>query len=116
MKTYTVTLAHCDAWNEQTLVVEAASVEERVPRRSTSPMRDASIAISSAPRIRALPSSPESPKAETSKTTMDLILSTMSSADRSCSSIPSKAAFGAGTLLAALEAALPELESELDQR
>ena len=116
MKTFTVTVAYYDAWNEQTLVVEAGSVEEACARaieiaddervhhyrrRSWDPGVTFVAGIAEGGALDDNDGPP----------LLDNVIGGPIPFENS-----EEAAFGAGVLRDALEAALPELESELDQR
>lgn len=116
MKTFTVTVAYYDTWSEQTLVVEARSIDEACTK---------AIAIADDERI-------EHYRARSWDPGVTFVAGITEGGDAGDNgggdaldnviggAIPfehsEEAAFGACVLRDALKAALPELESELEQR
>jgi hypothetical protein len=116
MQTYTVTVAYYDAWNEQTLVVEADSVEDACAK---------AIAIADTERVHHYQRHSWDPGAtfvagiaeggarddNDGPCVLDKVIGGPIPIGHS-----EEAVFGAGVLRDALKAALPELEGELEQR
>lgn len=116
MKTFTVTLAYYDAWNEQTLVVEAASVEEACAKAidiADGERVDHYQLHSWDPGVTFVAGITEGGEIDDNDVpyVLDNVIGGPIPFEHS-----EEAAFGGGVLLAALKAALPELESELEQR
>jgi hypothetical protein len=116
MKTYTVTVACYDAWNEQTLVVEADSIEEACAR---------AIQIADAERVHRYQLRSWDPGATFVAGVADGGALDDNDGPYALDSViggpipfehSEEAAFGAGVLHDALKAALPELENEMEQR
>ena len=116
MTTFTVTVAYYDAWNEQTLVVDADSIDDACAK---------AIEIADAERVDHYRSHAWDPGVSfvagiaeggdlddnEGPYVLDNVIGGAIPFDHS-----EEAAFGAGMLRDALKAALPELESELAQR
>lgn len=116
MKTFTVTVAYYDAWNEQTLIVEADFVDDACAK---------AIDIADGERVHRYQPHSWDPG-------VSFVAGIEEGGDRDDNEGPcvldnviggpipfehsEEAAFGAGVLRDALRAALPELESELEQR
>lgn len=116
MKTFTVTVAYYDTWNEQTLVVDAHSIDEACTK---------AIAIADDERVGHYRARSWDPGA----TFVAGIAEGRDASDNDeCDALDNviggpipfehseQAAFGTCVLRDALKAALPELESELEQR
>jgi hypothetical protein len=116
MNTFTVTVAYYDAWNEQTVVVAADSVEEACTKAievADGERVDRYQLHSWDPGITFVAGIAEGggPDDNDAAYVLDNVIGGPIPFEHS-----EEAAFGAGVLLDALKAALPELESELEQR
>jgi hypothetical protein len=116
MNTFTVTVAYYDAWNEQTVVVAADSVEEACTKAidiADGERVDRYQLHSWDPGITFVAGIAEGgdPDDIDAAHVLDNVIGGPIPSEHS-----EEAAFGAGVLLDALRAALAELESELEQR
>ena len=116
MNTFTVTVAYYDAWNEQTVVVAADSVEEACTKAievADGERVDRYQLYSWDPGITFVAGIAEGgdPDDNDAAYVLDNVIGGPIPSEHS-----EEAAFGASVLLDALKAALPELESELEQR
>jgi len=116
MNIFTVTVAYYDAWNEQTLVVAADSLEEACTKAidiADGERVDRYQLHSWDPGVTFVAGIAEGGDADDNDApyVLDNLIGGPIPFEHS-----EEAAFGAGVLLDALKAALPELESELEQR
>ena len=116
MNTFTVTVAYYDAWNEQTLAVEADSTDDACTEAIE--MADGERVDHYQPRswdpsisfVAGIEAGGDLDDSEGSRVLETVIGGPIPFEDSE------QAAFGAGVLHGALKAALPELESELERR